>query len=46
MSAMRDKIIHNYFGVDLQIVWDTIQQDIPKLQEDIKAVITTLNNNK
>ncbi|MDQ3536860.1 MAG: DUF86 domain-containing protein [Bacteroidota bacterium] len=43
---MRDKIIHNYFGVDLQIVWDTIQQDIPKLQEDIKAVITTLNNNK
>ncbi len=31
MATMRDRLIHGYFGVDLIIVWDTIQQDIPPL---------------
>ncbi len=44
MSAMRDKIIHNYFGVDLQIVWDTIQHDIPELQQKVQEIIKKESN--
>lgn len=29
MISMRNRILHEYDGLDLQIVWDTIQQDIP-----------------
>ena len=31
MATMRDRLIHGYFGVDLIILWDTVQQDIPPL---------------
>jgi uncharacterized protein with HEPN domain len=30
---MRDKLIHEYFGVDLEIVWETIQNDLNDLEE-------------
>lgn len=29
IAGMRDKLIHGYFGVTLQRVWDTIHQDLP-----------------
>lgn len=29
ISGMRDKLFHNYFGVDLEEVWRTIKKDIP-----------------
>ena len=29
MDGMRDKLIHEYFGVDLQILWDTSKIDLP-----------------
>jgi uncharacterized protein with HEPN domain len=32
MAGMRDKLIHEYFGVNLRTVWDTIQKDIPPLK--------------
>jgi len=32
ITGMRDKLIHEYFGVDLEIVWETIKQDLPKLK--------------
>jgi len=35
MVGMRNKIIHEYFGVDLEILWETVQQDIPGLKEDM-----------
>jgi uncharacterized protein with HEPN domain len=33
MAGMRDKLIHHYFGVDLQAVWTTATEDIPKIRE-------------
>ena len=36
--AMRNILIHQYFGVDVNIIWDTIQTDIPKIKTDIKKV--------
>ncbi|PIN91242.1 hypothetical protein COU57_01430 [Candidatus Pacearchaeota archaeon CG10_big_fil_rev_8_21_14_0_10_32_14] len=38
----RDKIIHHYFGVDLDIVWDIIKINLPDLNKNIKKIITEL----
>lgn len=37
--GMRDKIIHQYFDIDLDIVWDVLKQDIPKLKEQIQNIL-------
>lgn len=34
----RDKMIHHYFGVDLDIVWNILQIDIPKLKKEILKI--------
>jgi len=39
MAWMRDKLIHDYFGVDIDAVWDTIEKDIPSLKNQIKDLI-------
>ena len=39
MAGMRDKLIHDYFGVDTQVVWNTATEDILKLEEDIKNLV-------
>ena len=31
ITGMRDKLVHEYFGVDLQTVWATIREDLPSL---------------
>ncbi len=39
MAGIRDRIIHNYFGVDYKIIWDTVENDIPDLQQWIITII-------
>lgn len=39
IAGMRDKLIHGYFGVDYELVWDVVQNKIPRLQNDIEAII-------
>lgn len=36
LAGMRDNLIHNYFGVDLEQVWQTVKQDIPHLENILK----------
>ncbi len=38
-AGMRDKLIHQYFGVDLQIVWTTATDDIPEIKEKINKIL-------
>ena len=40
---MRDKIVHHYFGVDLNIIWDVIKTDIPDLKNKILKIKKDLN---
>jgi len=39
MAGMRDKLIHAYFGVDLEVLWKTIQQDLPALKVMISEML-------
>jgi len=39
MNDIRNKIIHHYFGVDYDIVWDTVKTNIPLLKESIEVII-------
>jgi uncharacterized protein with HEPN domain len=35
IAGMRDKVIHDYFGVNLEIVWAVIEKDLPILSEAV-----------
>ena len=39
IAGTRDKIIHQYIGVNLEIVWDTIKHDLPDLKKKMEKVI-------
>ncbi len=35
----RDKVIHEYFGVDLDIIWKTVVEDVPRYKQQIEALL-------
>jgi len=39
IAGMRDKLIHNYFGVDLDAVWKTVEEDIPIFKNRIREIL-------
>ncbi len=39
IAGMRDKLNHHYFGVDLEVVWKTVNEDIPLLKRYIKKIL-------
>ena len=39
MAGMRDKLIHDYLGVDMDALWDTVENDIPTLKSKLKDII-------
>lgn len=41
---MRDKLIHDYIGVDLWALWAVVEQIIPDLNEQIKRIISIEEN--
>lgn len=38
MAGMRDKLVHEYFGIDKEILWEVAKNDIPALKPDIQKV--------
>lgn len=44
MAGMRDKLIHSYFGVDLDAVWDTAVKDIPLLEGKLAEILKNEKN--
>lgn len=39
IAGMRDKLMHHYFGVDLEVVWKTVQEDIQELKKNISEIL-------
>lgn len=43
MTGMRDKVIHDYFGVDAAVVWRTVREDLPPVCESLRGHLADLN---
>ena len=44
VTGMRDKLIHAYFGVKSDVLWDTTQQDLKHLEPVIQAMLQSLSD--
>lgn len=42
MTGMCNKLAHDYFGVDLEVIWRTVKEDLPKLQSSIARMLADL----
>jgi uncharacterized protein with HEPN domain len=39
IAGLRDILIHHYFGIDVDIVWDIVQNKVPELKGQIQAIL-------
>lgn len=39
-AGFRDVVVHNYFGIDTSITWDTAKQDLPEFSQQIQTVLS------
>lgn len=39
MAALRDVLIHDYMGVDLNIVWNVVENELPRLKHQLTAIL-------
>ena len=42
MAGMRDRLIHHYFGVDYEIVWDVVKNEAPRLKAQLQEILAEL----
>ncbi|MFC1620845.1 DUF86 domain-containing protein [Candidatus Omnitrophota bacterium] len=38
ITGMRNKLIHEYFGVNVKVIWNTVKEDIPSIKPLIKQI--------
>src|SRR3954447_10022718 len=38
IAGLRNRTVHDYFGLDLEIIWEIIQHDLPELEKQVRAL--------
>lgn len=46
MTGMRDKLIHDYFGVEMELVWETVCTQVPELKKLLKPLVRNDKNSR
>lgn len=44
MVGIRNKVIHEYFDVNVDLIWETVKQDIPNLEKNIKRELKNIGS--
>jgi uncharacterized protein with HEPN domain len=46
ISGMRNKLIHEYFGVDLETLWNTIKNRLREIKQPVEEILNSFNTKK
>ncbi|HNR81580.1 MAG TPA: DUF86 domain-containing protein [Candidatus Pacearchaeota archaeon] len=46
ICGLRDKIVHEYFGIDPRKIWHIVKDDLPVLKKQIAGILESMNNNQ
>ena len=41
MAGLRDILIHNYFGIDLTIIWNVIENELPQIKVELEKILSS-----
>ena len=44
IAGLRDRLIHAYFDIDIDIIWDVVQSELPTLKSDVQRIINNKAN--
>ena len=42
MTGLRDVLVHDYFGIDLEVLWGILERDLPPLRAQLEAILDAL----
>ncbi len=46
IAGLRDILIHAYFGIDIEIIWDIVENKVPELKRIIEKILSNLKSGK
>ena len=42
LSAFRNVLVHDYLGIDMELVWTVLSQDIPEFKDQVSGILKTI----
>jgi uncharacterized protein with HEPN domain len=46
MTGLRDVVVHGYFRVDVRLLWDIVERDVPVVRQKIAAILAVIYDGK